>query len=204
VTDVNSNPETGSEPSRRDFIHIAAIGATAVGGAFAIWPFIDQMNPAADTLAEATTEVNIAELDEGSEMTVMFRSQPHFVRRRTPAEVEAARTTDMSDLPDGDARNVNIDGGAPATDENRSAMTALLDDGVEVEDAVRISLLVTSASCTHLGCVPTSESGAYDGWFCPCHGSHYDTSGRIRRGPAPENLPIPPMTFISATTLRLG
>lgn len=204
MTDVNNNPETGQEPSRRDFIYIAAIGATAVGGVFAIWPFIDQMNPAADTLAEATTEINIAELAEGSEMTVMFRSRPHFVRMRTAAEVEAARGVDMSDLPDPEARNDNIETGLPATDENRSALTAALDDGVTVDDAVRASLLVTSASCTHLGCVPTSEAGDYDAWFCPCHGSHYDSSGRIRRGPAPENLPIPPMTFISATTLRLG
>ncbi|MGX6647257.1 ubiquinol-cytochrome c reductase iron-sulfur subunit [Maricaulaceae bacterium MS644] len=204
MTDVNNNPETGQEPSRRDFIYIAAIGATAVGGVFAIWPFIDQMNPAADTLAEATTEINIAELSEGSEMTVMFRSKPHFVRMRSAAEVEAARATEMSALPDRNARNVNIEDGAPATDENRSALTAVLNDGVEVDDAVRASLLVTSASCTHLGCVPTSEAGDYDAWFCPCHGSHYDSSGRIRRGPAPENLPIPPMTFISATTLRLG
>ncbi|OAB55830.1 ubiquinol-cytochrome c reductase iron-sulfur subunit [Leptolyngbya valderiana BDU 20041] len=204
MTDVNSNPETGSEPSRRDFIHIAAIGATAVGGAFAIWPFIDQMNPAADTLAEATTEVNIAELDDGTEMTVMFRSRPHFVRKRTASEIEAARNTELSALPDRDARNVNIESGAPATDENRSALTAALDEGVEVDEALRASLLVTSASCTHLGCVPTEGEGEYGAWFCPCHGSHYDTSGRIRRGPAPENLPIPPMTFISASTLRLG
>ncbi|MGJ3233155.1 MAG: ubiquinol-cytochrome c reductase iron-sulfur subunit [Oceanicaulis sp.] len=204
MTDVNSNPEDGQEPSRRDFIHIAAIGATAVGGAFAIWPFIDQMNPAADTLAESTTEVNFAELDEGTEMTVMFRSRPHFVRRRTASEIEAARGVDLASLPDRDARNVNIESGAPATDENRSALTAVLDDGVSVDEAVRASLLITSANCTHLGCVPTEGSGEFGAWFCPCHGSHYDTSGRIRRGPAPENLPIPPMTFISATTLRLG
>lgn len=206
MTDVNSNPETetGQEPSRRDFIYIAAIGMTAVGGAFALWPFIDQMNPAADTLAEASTEINIAELSPGTEMTVMFRSRPHFVRMRTAAEIESARSVDMSDLPDRDARNVNIEAGAPATDENRSALTASLDEGVSVDEAVRGALLVSSASCTHLGCVPTSEAGDYDAWFCPCHGSHYDSSGRIRRGPAPENLPIPPMIFISATTLRLG
>lgn len=204
MTDVNSTPETGQEPSRRDFIYIAAIGATAVGGAFTLWPFIDQMNPAADTLAQATTEINITELSPGSEMTVMFRSLPHFVRMRTPEQIEAARSTEMSDLPDRDARNVNIESGAPATDENRSALTAALDEGVSVDESVRAALLVSSASCTHLGCVPTSEAGDYDAWFCPCHGSHYDTSGRIRRGPAPENLPIPPMTFISATTLRLG
>lgn len=204
MTDVNSNPETGQEPSRRDFIYIAAIGATAVGGVFAIWPFIDQMNPAADTLAEATTEINIGQMEDGMEMTVMFRSRPHFVRRRGPSEIEAARGVDVSSLPDRLARNVNIDAGAPATDENRSALTAVLGDGVSVDDTLRAAMLVTSASCTHLGCVPTEGAGDYGAWFCPCHGSHYDFAGRIRRGPAPENLPIPPMTFISATTLRLG
>lgn len=204
MTDVNSNPDAGQEPSRRDFIYIAAIGATAVGGAFTLWPFIDQMNPAADTLAESTTELNIGQMDDGMEMTVLFRSQPHFVRRRAPSEVEAARNVDVNSLPDRLARNVNIGDGEPATDENRSTLTAALGDGVSVDDALRASLLVTSAICTHLGCVPTSEAGDYGAWFCPCHGSHYDSAGRIRRGPAPENLPIPPMTFISATTLRLG
>lgn len=204
MTDVNSNPETGQEPSRRDFIYIAAIGATAVGGVFAIWPFIDQMNPAADTLAEATTELNIGQMDDGMEMTVMFRSRPHFVRKRAQSEIESARSVDVSSLPDRLARNANLDAGAPATDENRSALTAALDDGVSVDDGVRAAMLVTSANCTHLGCVPTEGAGDYGAWFCPCHGSHYDFAGRIRRGPAPENLPIPPMTFISATTLRLG
>ena len=204
MTSVNSTPESGQEPTRRDFIHIAAVGAVAVGGAFVVWPFIDQMNPAADTLAMATTEVNVGALDEGAEMTVMFRERPHFVRRRTAAEVAAAREVDVARLPDGDARNVNIEAGAPATDENRSALTAALDEGVEVEDSLRASLLITSANCTHLGCVPTDGAGEYGAWFCPCHGSHYDTAGRIRRGPAPENLPVPPMTFISATTVRLG
>ncbi len=204
MTDVNNTPDSGQDPSRRDFIHVAAVGATAVGGAFVIWPFIDQMNPAADTLAEASTEVNLADIDEGVTVTVMFRSKPHFVRRRTQAEIDEARGVDVSSLPDRDARNVNIEAGAPATDENRSALTAMVDDGVEVDDALRAAFLVSGANCTHLGCVPTGEAGAYDGWFCPCHGSHYDTSARIRRGPAPENLPIPPMTFISATTVRLG
>ncbi len=204
MTDVNNIPDSGQDPSRRDFIHIAAVGATAIGGAFVIWPFIDQMNPAADTLAEASTEVNIANIDEGSIITVMFRSRPHFVRRRTAAEVEAERAVEVTSLPDRDARNVNIDAGSPATDANRSALTAALDEGVEVDNATLESFMISGANCTHLGCVPTGDAGDYDGWFCPCHGSHYDTAGRIRRGPAPENLPIPPMTFISATTVRLG
>jgi ubiquinol-cytochrome c reductase iron-sulfur subunit len=204
VTDVNNIPEDGQEPSRRDFIHIAALGTTAVGGVLFLWPFIDQMNPAADTLAESSTEVNLANIDEGSIITVMFRARPHFVRRRTAAEVEAERAIDVSSLKDRLARNDNIDGAALATDANRSALTAGLDDGVEVDDATRESFMISGANCTHLGCVPTGDAGDYDGWFCPCHGSHYDTAGRIRRGPAPENLPIPTMTFISATTVRLG
>lgn len=204
MTDVNNIPDSGQDPSRRDFIHIAAVGATAIGGAFVIWPFIDQMNPAADTLAEASTEVNLANIDEGSIITVMFRSRPHFVRRRTAAEVEAERAVEVSSLPDRDARNANIDAGSPATDANRSALTAVLDEGVEVDNATLESFMISGANCTHLGCVPTGDAGDYEGWFCPCHGSHYDTAGRIRRGPAPENLPIPPMTFISATTVRLG
>jgi ubiquinol-cytochrome c reductase iron-sulfur subunit len=203
VTDNNSNPDEGGE-TRRDFIHIAAVGMAAVGGAAVLWPFIDQMNPAADTLALGTTDVELSQLTPGDEITVMFRSMPHFVRMRTQAEVAAARETNVSSLPDRLARNRNIEDGAPATDENRSAMTAAIAEGASVDDGLRAALLVTSANCTHLGCVPTVGAGDFDAWFCPCHGSHYDTSGRIRRGPAPENLPVPPMTFISATTLRLG
>ncbi|MEO1040103.1 MAG: ubiquinol-cytochrome c reductase iron-sulfur subunit [Pseudomonadota bacterium] len=207
MSDVNtaqSGEEHGQEPSRRDFIHIAAIGATAAGGAMVLWPFVDQMNPAADTLALASTEVNVGDMLEGSEMTVMFRERPHFVRRRTGAEIEEAREVAVDALPDGDARNVNIADGSPATDENRSALTAAMAEGVELDEAFRASILVTSANCTHLGCVPTEGAGDYGAWFCPCHGSHYDTSGRIRRGPAPENLGVPQMTFVSNTTLRLG
>ena len=205
MTDVNSNPETGGdEPSRRDFLYIAAVGAVGVGGALTLWPFIDQMNPAADTLALSTTEVNLSTIEEGAEITVLFRQRPHFVRRRTAQELAEAVDVDVSRLPDPLARNANLDANAPATEENRSALTAAVDAGVEVDQALRTSILITGANCTHAGCVPTFAEGDYDGWFCPCHGSHYDTAGRIRRGPAPENLPVPPMTFISATTMRLG
>jgi ubiquinol-cytochrome c reductase iron-sulfur subunit len=203
VTDNNSHTDEGGE-TRRDFIHIAAAGMAALGGAAVLWPFIDQMNPAADTLALGTTDVAVDQLAPGEEITVMFRSMPHFVRLRTEAEIAAARNEDLGNLPDRLARNRNLEESAPATDENRSAMSAAIAEGQIVDDALRAALLVTSANCTHLGCVPTQGSGDYGAWFCPCHGSHYDTSGRIRRGPAPENLPIPPMTFISATTLRLG
>lgn len=205
MSDVTQTEGTASEePSRRDFIHIAAVGAVGVGGAFTLWPFLDNMNPAADTRALSTTEVNISDIAEGEEITVFFRERPHFVRRRTAAEISEAAEVDPSRLPDNDARNDNIEAGSPATDANRSTLTAALDEGVELDESIRASLLVTSANCTHLGCVPTDNAGDYNAWFCPCHGSHYDTAGRIRRGPAPENLPIPPMTFISATTLRLG
>jgi len=203
VTDNNSNPDEGGE-TRRDFIHIAAAGMAAVGGAAVLWPFIDQMNPAADTLALGTTDVELAQLSPGDEITVMFRSRPHFVRLRTETEVAAARDVNVASLPDRMARNANLEDSAPATDENRSAMSAAIAEGESIDAGLRAALLVTSANCTHLGCVPTVGAGDYDAWFCPCHGSHYDSSGRIRRGPAPENLPVPPMTFISATTLRLG
>jgi ubiquinol-cytochrome c reductase iron-sulfur subunit len=204
VTDETQIPDGGDETTRRDFIYIAAGGTAAVGGLLTLWPFIDQMNPAADTLAQATTEVNVGSLDEGAGLTVMFRSRPHFVRRRTAAEVAEAAEANVDSLPDSDARNVNIADGSPATMENRSALTAAVADGVEVDQTLATALLVTGANCTHLGCVPTEGEGDYDAWFCPCHGSHYDTAGRIRRGPAPENLPVPPMTFTAPTTLRLG
>jgi ubiquinol-cytochrome c reductase iron-sulfur subunit len=203
VTDETQTPDGGEETTRRDFIYIAAGSAAALGGVFTIWPFIDQMNPARDTLAESTTTVELGSIDEGVGITVMFRSRPHFVRRRTAAEVEDAASADVARLPDSNARNANIDGNAPATVENRSALTASM-DGIDVDMDFARTILVSGANCTHLGCVPTEGEGDYDAWFCPCHGSHYDTAGRIRRGPAPENLPIPPMTFTGPTTLRLG
>ncbi len=204
MTDETQAVDGGEETTRRDFIYIAAGGTAAIGGALTLWPFIDQMNPAADTLAEASTEVNLAALDEGVGITVMFRSRPHFVRRRTAAEVQAAADADVNRLPDSNARNVNIGDGELATVDNRSALTAAVADGVTVDEAFARTILVSGANCTHLGCVPTEGAGEYDAWFCPCHGSHYDTAGRIRRGPAPENLPIPPMTFTAPTTLVLG
>ncbi len=204
MSETTSDTEVhGEEPSRRDFIHIATIGTAAVGGAFALWPFIDQMNPAADTLALASIRTSIADIAEGEQVTVMWRGGPVFIRNRTAAEVEEAAALDVSALPDRDARNENL-GSAPATDANRSAMSAGLREGVTVDDATRSKFIVMKANCTHLGCVPVGESGDYDGWFCPCHGSHYDQAGRIRRGPAPENLHIPPYEFVTASTIQIG
>ena len=204
MTDVNAASERqGEEPTRRDFIYIAAGGAAAVGGAFVLWPFIDQMNPAADTLAMASIRTPIDTVAEGEQVTIMWRGGPVFIRHRTAAEIEAARGVELIRLPDQDARNEN-EPNAPATDENRSALAAAVEEGVEVDEETRAKFIIMKANCTHLGCVPVGEAGDYDGWFCPCHGSHYDTAGRIRRGPAPENLHVPPYSFVSASTIQIG
>ncbi|WP_300532525.1 ubiquinol-cytochrome c reductase iron-sulfur subunit [Maricaulis sp.] len=183
----------GEKPSRRDFIYIAAGGATAVGGGLVLWPFVDQMNPAADTLALGSIRVDVSQLLPGSEMTVMWRGAPVFIRHRTEEEVAEARDVELSALPDEDARNDNLPEGTPAIDANR---------------VLRSEFLIVKGNCTHLGCVPTSQEtnagGEYNAWYCPCHGSHYDKSARIRRGPAPENLPVPDYFFESETTVKIG
>ena len=182
----------GEDPNRRDFIYIAA-GAAAVGGAVAVaWPFIDQMRPDASTLALASIEVDVASLEPGMSLTVKWRGKPVFIRNRTPKEVEDANKVDVSELKDPLARNANVAADAPATDVDRSA-----GKGKE-------NWLVMIGVCTHLGCVPLGESGDFGGWFCPCHGSVYDTAGRIRQGPAPENMAIPVSSFISDTVIRVG
>jgi ubiquinol-cytochrome c reductase iron-sulfur subunit len=184
--------EVGTDISRRDFLVIATGAFAAVGLAATAWPFIDQMNPDAAALALASTEVDIASVEEGQSITVMWRGAPVFIRHRTQAEIDAARDVSLSDLKDPVARNANLsDSTAPATDENRAA------EGRE-------AWLVMVGVCTHLGCVPLGQQGDYGGWFCPCHGSQYDTAGRIRFGPAPENLPVPPFEFLDDTTLRIG
>ncbi len=174
----------GEEGTRRDFLHIAAAGGAAVGGAMAVWPFIDQMNPAADTLALATVEVALGSIGEGEAVKVMWQGKPIFIRHRTAAEIEEARDVPVSDLVD------------KQTDAERVV------EGQE-------KWLVLIGICTHLGCVPVGTSsgedkGEYNGWFCPCHGSHYDSSGRIRKGPAPRNLDLPPYAFVNDTTLLIG
>jgi ubiquinol-cytochrome c reductase iron-sulfur subunit len=184
--------EVGMDVGRRDFLIIATGAVTAVGAVFTAWPFIDQMNPDAGALALAPVDVDISGIDEGMSVTVMWRGKPVFIRRRTAAEVEAARNTPLDELRDTSARNPNLaDENAPATDENRAAPG-------------REDLLVMIGVCTHLGCVPLGERGDFGGWFCPCHGSHYDTAGRIRIGPAPQNLAIPQLTFLNETMLRVG
>jgi ubiquinol-cytochrome c reductase iron-sulfur subunit len=180
------------EGTRRDFLFYATAGAGAVAAGAAVWPLINQMNPSADVQALASIRVDVSGVAPGTQLTVKWLGKPVFIRRRTDKEIDAARSVDVASLPDGLARNANIPGDAPATDENRT-----LDEAGE--------WLVEMGVCTHLGCVPIGDgAGDFGGWFCPCHGSHYDTSGRIRRGPAPENLWIPVAQFLDDTTIQLG
>ena len=170
------------QKTRRDFIVVATYAMGAVGtGAFA-WPLIDQMNPAADTLALASIEVDVSKIAEGQSITLKWRGKPVFIRHRTKAEIEEALRDDALDM-----RDPQIDG-----------------DRVQKPE-----YLVVLGVCTHLGCVPLGQKigeirGEYDGWFCPCHGSHYDSSGRIRKGPAPTNLEIPPYAFLSDDVIKIG
>jgi ubiquinol-cytochrome c reductase iron-sulfur subunit len=180
------------DPSRRDFLYVATGMAGVVGAGAVAWPFIDQMRPDASTLALATIEVDVSSLEPGMSLTAKWRGKPVFIRNRTPEEVEAAKAVAIDELKDPVARNANIAGDAQATDLDRSA-----GEGKE-------NWIVMIGSCTHLGCVPLGQQGDFGGWFCPCHGSHYDTAGRIRKGPAPENLAIPTYQFVSDTTIRIG
>ncbi|KXF76716.1 ubiquinol-cytochrome c reductase iron-sulfur subunit [Paramesorhizobium deserti] len=181
-----------AEPTRRDFLYIATGMAGVVGAASLAWPFIDQMRPDASTLAAASIEVDISSVTEGMSLTVKWRGKPIFIRNRTPKEVDDAKNTALSALKDPVARNANLASDAPATDLERSA-----GEGKE-------NWLIMIGICTHLGCIPLGESGEYGGWFCPCHGSTYDTAGRIRSGPAPENMAIPPYEFLSDTHVKIG
>ncbi|MEZ5873143.1 MAG: ubiquinol-cytochrome c reductase iron-sulfur subunit [Nitratireductor sp.] len=182
----------GAEPSRRDFLYIATAAVGAVGAASVAWPFIDQMNPDASTRALASIDVDVSSIEVGQAITVKWRGKPVFIRNRTDKEVEEAKAVALADLKDPGAENENREAGAPATDENRSA-----GEGKE-------NWIVMIGSCTHLGCVPVGLAGDFGGWFCPCHGSHYDTAGRIRKGPAPRNLEVPVYSFTSDTTIKIG
>jgi ubiquinol-cytochrome c reductase iron-sulfur subunit len=180
------------EGTRRDFLYYATAGAGAVATGAAVWPLINQMNPSADVQALSSIRVDISGVAEGSQLSVKFLGKPVFIRRRTPEEIEAARSVDVDSLPDPIAQNPNIETDAPATDENRA-----MDENGE--------WLVMIGVCTHLGCVPIGNgAGDFGGWFCPCHGSHYDEAGRIRKGPAPRNLDIPVAAFVDETTIQLG
>ncbi len=180
------------EGTRRDFLYYATAGAGAITAGAAIWPLVNQMNPSADVQALSSVMVDVSGVAEGTQLTVQWLGKPVFIRRRTAEEIEQARSVELSELPDPVARNANLGDEVEATDENRA-----LDETGE--------WLVQMGVCTHLGCVPIGDgAGDFGGWFCPCHGSHYDTSGRIRRGPAPENLPVPVAAFTDETTIQLG
>ena len=180
------------EGTRRDFLYFATAGAGVVTAGAAIWPLVNQMNPSADVQALSSIRVDIGGVSTGTQLTVKWLGKPVFIRRRTEQEIEAARAVDPADLPDSLARNNNSSSPLPALDENRA-----MDENGE--------WLVMMGVCTHLGCVPLGDgAGDFGGWFCPCHGSHYDTSGRIRRGPAPENLPVPVARFVDDETIELG
>lgn len=179
-SNIADHQEDGA--TRRDFLYLTAGAFSAVGAGIFAWPFIDSMNPAADTLAMATTEVDLSPIEVGQAITITWRGKPVFIRHRTQADIEAARAVDVSTLRD------------PEADEAR---------------AERPEWLVMVGICTHLGCVPLGQKtveakGEYGGWFCPCHGSHYDQSGRIRKGPAPTNLVVPTYTFLTDTLIRIG
>jgi ubiquinol-cytochrome c reductase iron-sulfur subunit len=187
---------TAGEPNRRDFIVIAAQAFAGVGAAVALWPFISQMNPDASTQALASIEVDLAPVKEGQAITVSWRGKPVFVRHRTPEEIKSANDVKIADLPDQSARNDALPERAPAYDVNRTKR------GKE-------NWLVMVGICTHLGCIPKGQSmsdsrGDFGGWFCPCHGSHYDTAGRIRKGPAPRNLEVPNYEFVSDSKIKIG
>jgi ubiquinol-cytochrome c reductase iron-sulfur subunit len=181
--------------TRRDFLYVATAATGAVATGAAIWPLINQMNPSAETQAVASIEVDVADVEVGTQLTVKWRGKPVFIRRRSQREIDAARATPLEDLKDQIDKlyeNPNLQADSPALDENRTMDVAG-------------EWLVMIGICTHLGCVPVgNESGDFGGWFCPCHGSHYDTSGRIRKGPAPRNLDIPLAAFIEDTLIKVG
>jgi len=163
--------------NRRDFLYVAAGGMGAVGVAAAAWPFIDQMNPSQDVLALSSIEVDISGIEEGQMIKALWRGKPVFIRRRTAAEIKRAQATALSELKD------------PQTDADR---------------VQRPEWLIVVGVCTHFGCIPLADAGDYGGFFCPCHGSHYDISGRIRKGPAPFNLEVPVYQFLDDKTVRIG
>ena len=169
-----------AEPTRRDFLYIATGAAAAVGGAALVWPLVSSFAPDAETVAAgAPVELDLTPIAEGQIVKVFWRGKLIFVRHRTPEEIKAAEDVNLASLPDPQPDSARVKPG-------------------------HAQWLVVYGNCTHLGCVPLGNQGAYNGWFCPCHGSVFDTAGRIRQGPAPINLPIPPYTFVSDTKIRIG
>ena len=188
------------DAGKRDFLYIATGAVGAVGAALVAWPLINQMNPDASVKAMATVEVDLAPIVEGQAVILKWRGNPVIIRHRTKAEIELAKAVKMEELVDSVARNANVKDGDAATDENRVV-------------GGKQQFLVMMGVCTHLGCVPQGNLGDYGvvegsaktgGWFCPCHGSHYDTAGRIRKGPAPENLHVPKYQYLTDTKIRIG
>ncbi len=180
----SSAQNKSSEPTRRDFIALTAASLAGVGAAAAVWPFVHSMNPAADVLALSSVEVDLSPIKEGQTIKVKWRGMPVFIRHRTKEDIEESRKVSMGDLKD------------PESDDKR------VKKGKE-------QWLVMVGVCTHLGCIPLSGAGEYNGkdgggWFCPCHGSHYDTAGRVRKGPAPKNLAIPEYAFLSDNRIKIG
>jgi ubiquinol-cytochrome c reductase iron-sulfur subunit len=191
--DVASEAE---EPDRRDFLVLAGNAFVGVGAAVTLWPFVAQMNPDAGAKALASVEIDLSPVKEGQAITAMWRGKPIFIRNRTQDEIALAKAVALNDLADGKARNDLLPDGTPAEDVNRVK-------------AGKENWLVLIGICTHLGCIPKGQAladskGDFGGWFCPCHGSHYDTAGRIRKGPAPRNLEVPPYKFISDTKIKIG
>ena len=174
VVDKEQKRETSE---RRDFLFTASYALGAVGVGAAVWPLIDQMNPDASVKAFATTEVDISKIGLGKTITVLWRGKPVFIRRRTQEEISKAQNVNLKELKD------------PQKDEDR---------------VKKPEWLIMTGVCTHLGCIPLGDKGDFGGWFCPCHGSHYDTSGRIRKGPAPTNLEIPKYEFVDNNTIKIG
>ncbi len=168
---------SGKKNNRRDFLFTATYAVGAVGLGATIWPFIDQMNPDSSVKALATTEVDISQIEPGKTVTVLWRGKPVFIKRRTQSEISEAQSVNLDELKH------------PEKDQDR---------------VKKAEWLVMMGICTHLGCVPLSDKGEYNGWFCPCHGSHYDSSGRIRKGPAPTNMEVPKYAFIDDNTIKIG
>ena len=179
ATESNLAHDDTPDPGKRDFLYVATTAVGVVGVAAVVWPLINQMNPDASVLALSSLEYDVSKIAEGSAVTIKWRGTPVFVRHRTQKEIDEARAVPMADLKD------------PQTDQDRV---------MKGHD----QWLIMIALCTHLGCIPVGESGEFGGWLCPCHGSQYDTSGRIRKGPAPKNLVIPPYKFISDTVVQIG